>query len=302
MSTVYWWDKAVIRSYADTEAHFKTCRSPAKGKPLRSWARIFRNEDGSFSFRAMGYNGDAGQEIGVLTADDVFTFTMRPHIARNTCAVTLAQSLYKAIPIMWQRVGIAKYRVHYTGNIPKTDKGWVDWKYMRKDAPEYFEGIKFNLKTGELVNAMPNVIVKVNDAKRKEWLTSLRKFKLTVKTMAKIGVFDTIVKEAQSSKAYRQIPEWSDPSWLTLLYESIRDNTCPPKLAFAIASQGIHTHYWRKDTNHFTIVVSGLEYACSTYSMDLRKMFGVFNEVSELPIEDEVPGNQMGQPKQAVMS
>jgi hypothetical protein len=299
-----WWDSSKLRSYQQVAEYYKTCRNPAKGKPLRSWARIFKTEDGNFSIHAMGYNEST--EIGVLTPDDVFTFTLAPHVARNTCAVTLAQSLYKAIPIMWQRVGIAKYRVQHTGKTPvRNDRGqqWIDWGYMRKGAPEYFQGMQFNLKTGECVNAKPDVITKINDAKRKEWLISLRMFKLTVKTMAKVGAFDKVVKDAHSSKTYRtHIPEWSDPSWLNLLYEGIRDNSCPPQLTLGLASQGIHTNYWRsKDMSVYEIVLSGLEYTCTTYSMDLRKKFGVFNEMSELPIEDEVSGDEVGQHKQAVM-
>jgi hypothetical protein len=300
-----WWDSSKIRSYQQVAEYYKTCRSPAKGKPLRSWGRIFKTEDGNFSFHAVGYNENT--QIGILTPDDVFTFTLAPHVARNTCAITLAQSLYRAIPIMWQRAGIAKYRVQHTSKLPMRNdrlQELVDWSYMRKVAPLYFQGMQFNLKTGECVNAKPDVITKINEDKRKEWLTSLRRFKLTVKTMAKIGAFDKAVKDAHSSKTYRgQVPEWSDPSWLNLLYESIRDNTCPQRLVLGIASQGIHTNYWRsKDMSVYEVILSGLEYICTTYSMDLRRKFGVFNEMSELPIQDEVSGNQMGQPEQAVMS
>lgn len=289
-----WWDTAKLRSYQQVAEYYKTCRSPAKGKPLRSWGRIFKTEDGNFSFHVMGYNETT--EIGVLTPDDVFTFTLAPHVARNTCAVTLAQSLYKAIPCMWQRVGIAKYRVQHTSKIPTREDNWIDWGYMRKAAPEYFQGMQFNLKTGECINLKPDVITKINDVKRKEWLTSLRKFKITVKAMAKVGAFDKVVKDAHSSKTYRgQVPEWSDPRWLNLLYESIRDNTCPLQLTLGIAAQGIHTNYWRSnDMSVYQIILSGLEYTCTTYSMDLRKKFGVFNEVSELPTENEMSGNQMG--------
>jgi hypothetical protein len=295
MTNGKWWDSAKLRSYQQVEHYYKSCRDPKKGKPLRSWGRIFKTEEGNFSICAMGYNEST--EIGVLTPDDVFTFTLAPHVARNTCAVTLAQSLYKAIPFMWQRVGIAKYRVQHTSKIACREEEikWIDWAYMRKAAPEYFQGMQFNLKTGECTNSRPDVITRINADKRKEWLAALRKFKLTVKTMAKIGAFDAVVSKAKNNRAYRNVPDWSSPDWLNLLYEGIRDTTCTEQLSLGIASQGVHAHYWRKEVDPYTIAVSGLEYVCATYSMDLRKKFGVFNEVSELPIEDEVSGNQMGQ-------
>ena len=35
----------LVKDYADCERMFSTCRDPKKGKPIRTWCRLFKNQD-----------------------------------------------------------------------------------------------------------------------------------------------------------------------------------------------------------------------------------------------------------------
>ena len=286
--TSNWWDKCVLRTYDDFHAHFMTARDKNKGKPLKSWARIYKNGS-TLEF----YFGDrSGLKFGELTPDNIFTFTETAHTVRQIAAVTFSSSLYKAVPFMWQRVGTARYRVNHTSTIPEDkDRGFVVWGYMRNGAPEYFQGIQFNMLTGECINQQPDFNATVNGDRRKVWLSALRKFKYGIKARTRIGAFDNLIQTQKNlPRSNQSVPDWSDPTWLELLYNSIKTNDFPMELLNGITAHAVHNrwYYHRGNIKAADILVS-VDEVCNTHSIDLRKKFGVFDEVSNLQKENEVP-------------
>jgi len=271
-----WWNDAELKNYNEVAVYYKGCRNPLKGKPFRSWGRIFLEHDGSFRFSL------DNKDIGVLTPDNVFTFTMDNKTARS-CSVTLSQSLYRALPFMWNRMSKGRYRVIHTDKCRKheTQPSWLDWQHVKKESPEYFEGIQFNLLTGECLNRRPDVLTRIDADKRISWLRSLRKFKNTIKTMAKLGAFDKAVAKGRSVNLNTiKIPDWAEEEALNKLYEGIRDNKCDTELMEALALYGIYTTYWLKDRTPYQIILTSIESICTSHSIDLRRKFGVFIEES----------------------
>ena len=276
-----WWDDCDLRTYANFHTFFMTAKNKDKGKPLKSWARIYKNGD-TLEF----YFGDhRGLKFGELTPDNVFTFTESPHTVRKMAAVTFSSSLYKAIPFMWQRIGIARYRVAHTSTIPsKTEYNHyhqqnlnsMEWGYMRTTAPEYFAGMKFNMLTGECLNRQPELSDNINTEKRKVWLAALRKFKYGVKARARVGALDALIEIAKQQPR-NSIPDWSDPEWTNLLYTSIKDNSHPTELLQGFVTQAMNTGWYQHRGNiKPASVLAVVDDVCNTHSVDLRKRFGVF--------------------------
>lgn len=274
-----WWDKAVLRTYDDFNAHFNTARNKDKGKPLKSWGRLYKNRD-TIEF----YFGDRnGLKYAELTPDNIFTFVASPHVIRNIAATSFASSLYRAIPIMWQRVGTGRYRVSHTSAIPiESERRYMAWTYMRSDAPEYFEGIQFNMLTGKCINRQPDFNATVNTSKRKVWLSALRKFKYGIKSRVRIGAFDPLIQAEKSKPRANQLcPDWTSPQWQDLLFNSIKDNTFPMELLNGFAAHTVNDrwHYHRGNIKA-TEIITAVDGVCNTLSIDLRKKFGVFDEES----------------------
>lgn len=74
--------------------------------------------------------------------------------------------------------------------------------------------------------------------------------------------------------------------WQDLLYTSIKDSECSTELLKGFI-KSVSRGYWRNSVtvNDITKEVDNL---CKTYSIDLRKRFGVFNEVSDMQEAHEV--------------
>lgn len=285
--SVNWWDKCALRTYDDFHAHFMTARHKDKGKPLKSWARIYKNG----STLEFCFGDRNGLKFGELTPDNIFTFTESPHKVRATAAVTFSSSLYKAIPFMWQRVGVARYRINHTSTIPEDkERGYMVWSYMRSEAPEYFQGMQFNMLTGECINRRPDFNASVNHEKRKTWLSSLRRFKYGIKARTRIGAFDPIIQAQKNlPRNNNSVPDWSAPEWQDLLYTSIRDNQFPMELLNGFAAHAVHDRwYYHRGNIKPADVLSAIDDVCKTHSIDMRKRFGVFDEVSSLQKEDEM--------------
>jgi hypothetical protein len=282
-ATNNWWDESTLRTYADFKAYFLTARNKDKGKPLNSWGRIHMDGDTIELY----YGDKRGLKFAEITPDNVFTFLPSAHTARQITAVTFSQCLYRAVPFMWQRVGTGRYRVSHTSALPcHTEYNYyhqkqitgVDWGFMRTTAPEYFAGIKFDLLTGKCLNRQPDYNEQVNEDKRKVWLSSLKKFKYGLKARARIGVLDTYIEAERKVGRSGVVPDWADPQWQDLLYTSIKDNTHPPELLQGLVSQAMNTNWYQHRGNiKAASVLSTADDVCKTYSIDLRKKFGVFS-------------------------
>jgi hypothetical protein len=161
---------------------------------------------------------------------------------------------------------------------------------MRQDAPEYFQGMQFDMLTGECLNRRPDFNTTVDHGQRKVWLNSLRKFKYGVRARTRIGAFDPLIQTQKNlPRSNNSVPDWAAPEWQDLLYTSIRDNQFPMELLNGFAAHAVHDRwYYHRGNIKAADILAAVDDVCKTHSIDLRKRFGVFDEVSKLHKEDEV--------------
>lgn len=276
-----YYEQAKLKTYADAKAHFSKAKTPSKGRPLNSCGRLFQVGD-EYIVRV----GD--MDVAKFTPDNKLVFIVSPKEAR-TYGQTLSSSLYRMIPILWVRVGMQRYRLQHTAIIDskisksKPQYPWYAVNAELKTAPELFDGLTFDLTTGDAVNARKDLKDSVIPDKRVEWLRKLRKFKRGITVRQKMGVFDTYIKEvyANHQLAYTNRPDWNNETNLDMLYNAIKNEDFPPLLLKAFVHP-CHLFGWRSvpDGKQIVKVVDSIT---KEYSTELRKKFGVF-EIQERTI------------------
>jgi len=273
-------DFATPITYEDVVAFFGRARSPEKGKPLMSWARIFKVED-TYEVR-MG-----STVVCVITPDNKLTFKLTANQARSR-SITLSQALHRALPFAWNRVATGRYEIApMVGYFEwkKRNPNSYYWRYMamlreRGEQAEVFDGLEYDLTTNKFTNARPKVTeAVVNQDNKLEWLRKLRKFKAAVKVRARVGVLESLMRQVEEerkgiNKYQWEQPDWSSDTWQDLLYTAVKTEDCSTDLLKAFiktASVG----YWSKSVG-IGDVINAVDSVFRTYSLDLRKRFGVF--------------------------
>ena len=255
-----YYNQAVLKTYNDAKDYFSKAKSPSKGRPLNSWGRLYQVGD-EYIVRVKTMN------VAKFTPDNKLVFIVSPKDARSY-GQTLSSSLHRAIPILWMRTGMQRYRLQHVVNAEL------------KTAPELFDGLTFDLATGNAVNARKDLKDSVIPDRRTEWLRKLRKFKRGISVRQRMGVFDGYIKEvyADPKNAYAKRPNWNDESTLDMLYNAINNEDFPPNLLKAFVHPS-HMFGWGRipESKQVLKVVDSLT---KEYSVELRKKFGVF-EIQE---------------------
>lgn len=291
-------DNRGVSDYAKAESLWARVRSPKKGKPVTGWLRMYKQDDGDFLFKMVGYGE---RDLCRLSPDNVLTFVATEQEFKSQ-AQTLVTSMYRWLPFSTMRHRTGLYRI--AGNKPVAERmqelydadggakadpyyghQWTMYQHyapvMRQQA-YYFQGIQFNVKTGECLNPKPDVKLIEKPEERKQWRRALSLFKKGIKTRVKVHAFDGICNEVwserdQSSRWDWQQPDWSSKQWLDLLEHCIRHNEFPKELLKGLA-QTLSNGYYRTDKPTGKDVLEALEYVCNGQSIELRKRFGVFKE------------------------
>jgi len=281
-------------SYQEVHEWFKKARNPENGRPVQSWARMYQVGE-NYELR-LGTN-----VVGVFTPDNKFTFKLTSSQARS-CSVTLSQALARAIPFVWERKGMGRYVVKPTPAYEEYKKSNPDdyaWSYFSKQhGCEVFDGLCFDLNTYEPVNArVPLTKQAVNKDNKLEWLRALRKFKLAVKIRARMGVLESLIQQVDNERKgqsrYDWVqPDWNSDKWQDVLYTSIKSSECSTDLLKGFITSVRRGYYSSKTT--VNEVIDEVDKVCTTYSLDLRRRFGVYDEVSDMQSTDEVSRHPMG--------
>jgi hypothetical protein len=282
-------------AYQDVAEWFTKARNPDAGRPVQSWARMFKveNTEGGYNYELRF----GSYTVGIFTPDNKFTFTLTAQGARN-CSVTLSQALQRAIPFLWYRVGSGRYVVKPTPSWEafkqaNPNHNSYAWQYFKtQKGYEVFNGLCFDLNTYEPVNARPDHKDKpVNQDNKLTWLRMLRKFKQAAKVRARMGVVDTLIAQVErerggSSRYDWRMPDWNSDEWQNILYTSIKNNDCSTDLLKGVI-QSASRGYYRSSIGS-SEVMKEIDRLCTTYSIDLRRKFGVYDEVSNLQEQNEV--------------
>jgi len=173
------------------------------------------------------------------------------------------------------------------------------WSYFSKQhGCEVFDGLCFDLNTYEPVNArVPLTKQAVNKDNKLEWLRALRKFKLAVKIRARMGVLESLIQQVDNERKgqsrYDWVqPDWNSDKWQDVLYTSIKSSECSTDLLKGFITSVRRGYYSSKTT--VNEVIDEVDKVCTTYSLDLRRRFGVYDEVSDMQSTDEVSRHPMG--------
>ena len=268
--------EAAIRNYAQAKRLYGTCRFPDKGKPVKGWCRLHKVDE-NFELRM------DNKTICVFAPDNTLTFTLTSAQAKNY-SITLSQALARAIPIGWERVATGRHRVVHTMRIGDSGGAYryEAWRNtMKAEGIEVFNGIKFNLDTGECMNAKPTTEAQVIPAKRSDWLRAFRVFKRGLKVRAKLGVLDSICQDVMAERRLTKTrydwvqPDWSNEKWIDLLFDSIKNNQHPTELLYGFA-QSVRTHHYYTISRETTLEAA--DSVCAELSVQLRRKFGVFGD------------------------
>ncbi len=247
-----WWTKAQFKSYEDVAKFYHGCRNPIRGKPYKKWGRILVIPEG---FELAAY----GVIFARITPNNRLTFVISADEAKASIAITLNTCLYRMFPLMWERVGKARYKVIHVSQT-KTSGTHLNWKQLRIDAPEYFEGITFDLATGECVNAKPNIKENLIPEVRIQWIRGLRAFKIKAKAMIRLGLFNREVVKPASNVCY------FNPS--KAFCDGVRNG---------VVSSELINYFLRKYHNRYNMY-DEFDRFCSDHSLQARKLFGVFGQ------------------------
>lgn len=231
-----------IDSYADCVEAFKTVRHPVLGKPINGKdLRLYRDRDMSFRLT----KGE--RTFAVIREDNTITFTLDSTTLRNTIASSLVYNMNRFLPMGLYRVGPGRYRI---GKLP-------DYRQL-KELPEYTQGIKFSLTTGQCLNPQPDRKHRIDKAARSVWTKALREYRKGLYTRLKLGV----------TGDRENIDRWFN---VEQLYQWIKAGEYPDVLFNHLAYHTYRGHEYEEMTKQFENVINN-------YRDDLRKMFGVFDD------------------------
>ena len=231
-----------IDSYGDCLEAFKTVRNPILGKPINGKdMRLYRDRD--LSFRLTKNE----RTFAVIREDNTITFTLDSTTLRNTIASSLVYTMNRFLPMGLYRVGPGRYRI---GKLH-------DYRQL-KELPEYTQGIKFSLTTGECLNPQPDRKHRINKAARSEWTKALKNYRKGLYARLKLGV----TGDRESTDRWFNTEE---------LYQWITKQEYPDRLFNTIAYYAGWSATYADMTKHF-------ENTINNHRDDLRKMFGVFDD------------------------
>lgn len=267
-------------SYEQVAEWYTKARNPDAGRPVQSWARMFKVGD-TYELRF----GNA--VVGVFSPDNKFTFKLTSQEARR-CSITLSQALGRAIPFLWYRKATGRYVVKPTPQYEKYKEHNPDqyaWHYFhQQEGYEVFDGLQFDLSTYEPVNAKPSLKdTEVDQQNKLEWLRALRVFKQAVKVRGRMGVLESLIQQVEKertgvSRYDWEQPDWNSEAWQDMLYTSLKNGECSTELLKGIIKSVSRGYYQTKVSS--SDVIAEVDRICNTYSLDLRRKFGVFKEAN----------------------
>ena len=273
-------------TYADMETFFARVMSPKKGRPIKQGWRLYK--EGS-TFVVKMYDWSGGEMLPVLKVSPRNTATyLLPleRVLRN--ANSLVIMFPRIVPIHLARARKGVYRIGHEMGVPMRVTSWgtyPDYTFFRKEAPEYFRGIKFNLITGECLNAKPDTVTTELPEQRKVWRSELRRYKRGLKARAKVGALrgfieaeQAAIKEAGNAWPYhrRVRPDWTDSKWTNLLVKNMKKEKYPAEIlqAFVRSVDPI----WHNQRITEKDVLRAVDQVFTRNSEHLRRKYGVFGK------------------------
>jgi hypothetical protein len=272
----------LISSYSEAQKFFSNVRSKAKGKPVRSWARLFVTDDESFYELRTTH----GTPICKISKDNTLTFLLADQQI-NSVSHILSYSLPQVIPMVYIRASKGIYRVMHTKQVTKMVNNTEPYYFsrcaaaVRKHGHEVFYGMTFDLNTGKCLNAKANLKDRVNKDKNLEWRRKLIAFKRAIKVRSKLGVIDTVLRNMNlKDRASITVPAVTPDEYFNGIKNAIDTGEVTNDL-FETSAVFFRTFYWlsfRTATADSGYLEKNILLYTTSNSVRLRKSLNVFNE------------------------
>ena len=308
-----------LDTYDQFAKEFARCRDHKKGRKISASFRLFKHDSvqqGVTSY-VVNLEGYGSQPFMRITPDNIVEFIAPPQAVWQH-SQSIVSSSYRWIPFMFERHKKGLYRVQHSVNhakqlATKVDEfyrnkleqakmlsdgaseaicndfksacymsSWTISSQMMREAPAYFQGLKFNIITGECLNRRPDDKFIEKADERKVWRQALAKFKRGIKARAKVRAFDPLIekvwadRQGQSHYHWKQ-PDWSSKPWLDLLEKSIRDNEFPHELLIGFCATP-PSGYYQQSKPTSKEVFDGVHKILTDMSVELRRRFDVFEK------------------------
>jgi len=296
-----YFNKPILEDYADCKRVFSTCRTPAKGKPIRQWCRLFKNQD-VYELKYMSWGGET-TPIAEFHPDGRIVLPSDSH-SWQAMHTSLSMALHNAIPILTERMGKGRYRIAHTSlmdrltpAIEQQPSGMVAercqsagnyyhnwWQAFKEHSVEYFAGMAFD-SNGVCINVQHAVSGEVDPEKRKVWLRMLKRFKRGLKARAKVGALQQHAKRIYDKHADMErngqhrwqwnMPNWHSDKYYSMLKDSMQSNEFTPEFLDAFVESATPNTYGNTMATDAHILAY-VDTLMNDLSYQLRKDFGVF--------------------------
>lgn len=305
-----WWQSdRSLDTYQQMLEHFKTARTPDKGKPVNHNWRLFKDGD-TIRIEFQGYGT---HHLADVTPDNIITFVATENHMLESSHSYVA-SFYRWFPFVVNRHRKGLYRIRSTKNLDNeiniavanetddiaSDSSWYGggvystFNSVMNSGPAYFKGIQFNLLTGECLNQKTDDEFIEIPAKRKEWRQTLTAYKKGLKARAKVHALDAIaldiIKERDNQTANKPVqgyigynwnarqPDWSSEKWLDSLHKNMVALEFPKHLLKGFVETSIANNGWRNRTEAPTVneLYITIDKIFTDLSIPLRRRFKVF--------------------------
>jgi len=263
----------MFTSYNSAANYMSRARNKRVGRQLTSRLRVCELADGEIVV-----THDAVR-LCVIRPDDTVHFVM-PDTVVASFGNSLVQHIHKFLPAVLKRKGRGVYEFLVRNPPDSTDSG--DYSYGCSLSThgykfEYFEGITFKFDNNSLtcVNPKMPLTKRIDVEKRLEWRRTLRHFKRQITLRAKLGVFDALIPKAADATTRVYYP--GAPDTVDVLYEAIKSGEVTTEFLTHMIRRIRHNMYWTSIPPSGAQVAAHILSMCtSTYSVPLRKKFGVF--------------------------
>jgi len=274
-----------IKSYADCERLWGTCRNKQKGKPIKGWCRLFKVDDVYELRYEYYYDLPIGQIIAKILPDNTIIL---PSSTSDWSKMhqSLSMALRRAIPIETMRVATGKYYV-FDGRHIGIPKNPYSPSNHGKFSFEYYGGITFNAE-GKCINPRYSTQGKVNPSKRRVWLQLLKQFKRGLKARAKVGALQKLAEQvAEKRKEDKNAHwrwngiEWDTPKNFAMLIDCLEQNKYTSEFLYAYVEWASPISWWgdSRQPVEDKVLIEQADKLLNKYSFKLRKHFGVFLEL-----------------------
>jgi hypothetical protein len=257
-----------FQTYYDFERYMRRAHDPGKGRAAGTTARVHR----------VAYDPNMDNVTYGVTVHDEHIFNVSPddtlefvasYSAMDKLKFTLAAVLHKLVPICTER----------------RNRSSIVWS-CGSPMTVYFPGMKFNLRSGGLLNPGPQWIVNV-DA-RTEYLRLRRDWSRGVKLREKMGVIAALIDEVAEHVLDKRMVDAGESVGVDTLCELLRTNTHPTEF-YKQVIQSLYFRYWRHRSPTPEEVTAKMQSLLDVNSQSIRIKLGVLvlDNQGELPYGGE---------------